>query len=667
MFNISEVGPLVTGNQVEFRLFLPSVNPTDFEVNVYIIKRSQQFERTVPAQKFSLAITALPATPPGNDRWGDVPKDLWKVSVDLERNETYIYRYEIVGSSKENAGNKVRSLFFGDPYARETANGIFSVVRVQDAPPPMNDPATYQVPELKDAVIYEINVDEFANDFYGIIDRLPYLESLGVNVLELMPINSIAEPSQWGYMPIFYFAPEERFGGPEGFRKLIQACHAKGIAVILDMVYAHTDFMFPYQVGYDPFFYLWKQHEYQDSGTLRRSPNPMSNAYSNFGHKNDFRMKSVQEFFAAVNQFWLDEYHVDGFRYDHVNGYLDKSPVENSDGSVSWYSSKNRPNFVSLQNLTKDTYKHSKSITRFQSIDGSSRIIQIAEDLGESAYQLGTQSNSAVNGCWEKRLHDIAKTMAKDNTFSSDFGKELLLIGDRWDSLNYSGEKTVDGDTIPALPVQYLESHDESRLMYIITSGQEWDNTGGFNYQHGLHNQKWWKLQPYAIALMTSVGIPMLWAGQEFGENYGLPNEGYGRVRGARPLHWDYFYSPQSSADAEPVLPLTKLYRILGDIRKAQPALKGDRTHCVLEREHLQRKIIVYRRWQGADVVLVAINFSEIDQKIDIPFGQVGIWTDILKKAYGETDAHTTINVLSSSNVLEVSIPSSFGRIYHFT
>ena len=667
MFNISEVGPLVTGNQVEFQLFLPNVNPTDFEVNVYIINRSQQFDRTVPAQKVSLSATALAPIPPGNERWGELPKGLWKVNVRLDKDETYIYRYEIVGPSKKDADKQVRSLYFTDPYARETADGVFSVVRVRDAPPPMTDPATYRVPELKDAVIYELNVDEFANDFYGIIDRLPYLESLGVNVLELMPITSIAEPSRWGYMPIFYFAPEERFGGAEGFRALVQACHESGIAVILDMVYAHADFMFPYQVGYDPFFDLWKQHQYEDAGTLHRSPNPMSSAYSNFGHKNDFRMKSVQEFFAAVNQFWLDEYHVDGFRYDHVNGYLDKAPSENPDGSVSWYSHENRPNFVSLQNLSNATYKHSKSITRFQNIDGSSRIIQIAEDLGESSYQLGTSSKSAINGCWEKRLHDVAKIMAKDNTLSSDLGKELLLIGDRWDNLDYSGEKKVDGDTIPALPVQYLESHDESRLMYIITSGKEWDDTGGFNYQHGLHNQKWWKLQPYAIALMTSVGLPMLWAGQEFGENYGLPSSGYGRVRGARPLHWDYFYSPKSSVEGGTVLPLTRLYRILGDIRQARPALKSDRHHCRLEVEHLGRKIIVYRRWQGADVVLVAINFYEKDQNINIPFGQVGIWTDILKLAYGETDAHTTMNVLSNSDAVEVSIPSSFGRLYHFT
>ena len=63
-------------------------------------------------------------------------------------------------------------------------------------------------------------------------------------------------------MPIFYLAPEERFGGPEGLQQLVQRCHAAGIAVVLDMVYAHTDRMFPYQIGYERFFDLWKDDQY---------------------------------------------------------------------------------------------------------------------------------------------------------------------------------------------------------------------------------------------------------------------------------------------------------------------------------------------------------------------------------------------------------------------
>ena len=96
------------------------------------------------------------------------------------------------------------------------------------------------------------------------------------------------------------------------------------MAVVLDMVYAHADRMFPYQIGYERFFYLWEDDQYTDEAGIHYSPNPIASAYDNFGKKNDWRMASTREFFQAVNCFWLEEYHIDGFRYDHVNGYLDR-------------------------------------------------------------------------------------------------------------------------------------------------------------------------------------------------------------------------------------------------------------------------------------------------------------------------------------------------------
>ena len=136
---------------------------------------------------------------------------------------------------------------------------------------------------------------EFNYTFQGVIDRLPHLKSLGINVIELLPVTSVAEPSQWGYMPVFYFAPEERYGGPDALKIMIDECHKAGIAVILDVVYAHTDNLFAYQTGYDRFFDLWRDNEYRDpvSNTIVHAPNPLVADYSNYGHKNDFRMPST--------------------------------------------------------------------------------------------------------------------------------------------------------------------------------------------------------------------------------------------------------------------------------------------------------------------------------------------------------------------------------------
>ncbi|UCD58921.1 MAG: hypothetical protein JSV16_07385, partial [Candidatus Hydrogenedentota bacterium] len=398
MFTISETGPEIRNHEVRFRIYLPGIEESrGFSVKVYVIDKQGQFDVNVPATVHILA--PAPIAPGGDNLWGDLAKTRWCSDFISMSPGTYLYRYEITGPSREG-GDQVRSLYFGDPCARETDAGIFSVFRIPAEIPPLWEDAGFQVPPLDEIILYELNVAEFGGTFTGVADRIPYLLSLNVNAIELMPINSIAEPTRWGYMPIFYLAPEERFGGPAGLWHLVKECHRNGIAVILDMVYAHTDRMFPYQIGYERFFHLWEDHQYQSEAGLQRSPNPLVCAYDNFGKKNDWRMRSTQEFFAAVNAFWLEEYHVDGFRYDHVNGYLDRRPVK-INGAIEWYSHENRPTFISLQDLTKATYKESKRHPRFlPDPGGSSRIIQIAEDLYQGAYQLSPISASAVNGNW---------------------------------------------------------------------------------------------------------------------------------------------------------------------------------------------------------------------------------------------------------------------------
>ena len=657
MFNINEVGPKIRGNNVEFRIYLPNITPDRFKVRVYLISKEDQFNKNVPSSSFELNQVATP-----DAKWGDLNKDQWiSQPIPLDPQKTYLYRFEITGPSKHNSAKTVSSLYFGDPFAKDTADGIFSVVKIEQ-PQTFTDNPTFKIPNLKDAIIYEIDVAEFNQNFEGIVTRIPYLKSLGINVIELMPITSVDEPSQWGYMPVFYFAPEERYGGSDGLRKLVKACHDNGIAIILDVVYAHTANVFPYQIAYEPFFDLWEDNEYKDSNGIHRSPNPLVSSYSNFGHKNDFRMKSTQEFFAAVNRFWIEEYHIDGFRYDHVNGYLDRKPIKDGN-NIDWYSPQNRPTFKSLQDLTNQTYEFSKSFSRFQNSDGSSRIIQIAEDLGESAYQLSPIANNAINGCWEKTLHNVVKNLILYRNFDGQLPNELLAQDARWQTQGYTGKKIIGSDQIDALPIQYIESHDESRLMYLIGKHQEWDETG-YEFDHGLQNQAWWKLQPYAIALLTSFGIPMLWAGQEFAENYGIPSGSQARVRGERPLHWDYFYKPQPEQNQPIVLPLVTLYRRLCQIRSEHSALKGNINQSKLEILDPHKQVIVYRRWDEAETMIVILNFSDSEQEISVPFGTTGEWSDLL----GETnEVFTKVLVSDPQLSVKIKVNSNLGRIYRFS
>jgi maltooligosyltrehalose trehalohydrolase len=99
----------------------------------------------------------------------------------------------------------------------------------------------YTTPSLDELIIYELNVAQFYGSFDGVVARLDYLDGLGVNCLELMPITPVKTEFDWGYGPIGYFAPEDYLGGPLGLKRLVNAAHARGIAVILDVVYGHAD------------------------------------------------------------------------------------------------------------------------------------------------------------------------------------------------------------------------------------------------------------------------------------------------------------------------------------------------------------------------------------------------------------------------------------------
>ncbi len=659
MFNISETGPEIQGTRVRFRIYLPNIRKeSGFSVRVYIIGKKGQFDVEVPAIKMPLQ----PVNDQEDFEWGESPKSLWRSEWAELTAGIWLYRFRITGPSKED-GKTVGSLFFGDPCARETDAGVFSVFRIEDTGHIHWNDQQFVVPPTKDLILYEINVAEFSGSFYGVAGRIPYLKSLGVNAIELMPVSSIAEPNRWGYVPVFYMAPEERFGGPAGFRYLVNECHQNNVAVVLDVVYAHADRMFPYQIGYERFFDLWKDDRFYEDNELKLSPNPIVSAYDNFAKKNDWRMESTGEFFTAVNRFWMKEYHIDGFRYDHVNGYLDKRPVE-KDGHIDWYSHENRPTFESLRKLTLATYRESKNYNRFVPAPAAaSRIIQISEDLGESAYQLSQVSENAINGNWEKRLSEETVKVISTGEITESFPKELLLGDVRFNQLGYSSEKDVDGETITTHVVQFIESHDELRLFFLIQQ-EDREKSGGFEFRHGLDGQPWWKLQPFAIALMTSVGIPMICSGQEFAENYGLPENGMARVRAARPLHWDYFYNVSENEESPTVLPLVTLYRHLGQLRNLHPALRENRDFAKIEVFDKSEPVLVYRRWNSKEALIVILNFSGNEKFVQISPGHAGKWLDILEGSYREHP--WSVEVDNPGQPVWVPVSSHFGRILCF-
>ena len=203
--------------------------------------------------------------------------------------------------------------WFVDPFARATDIGELSAFTLTKAPTifAWTDDG-YKTPELNDLTVYELHIEQFNDTFDGVIDRLDYLQTLGVNCLELMPVMSHKLDFDWGYGPLHYFSPSAHFGGADGLKRPVNTCHGLGVAVILDVVYQHVDPSFPYNLVYQ---------DVAQTGGAPAVASPMIGAMGPFGPQCDFSKTFTQDYFQASNQLWVTDYHVDGFRYDEVTDY----------------------------------------------------------------------------------------------------------------------------------------------------------------------------------------------------------------------------------------------------------------------------------------------------------------------------------------------------------
>ena len=625
MINLNEVGAFGSIDpsrnlSVRFGLYLPGIRAIDgFEVEVRIIHRDDRFDPAIPTQDFPLT-------------WvNGHPLDLWTATVPLRplvnthfgQEGTYLYRYQLWWTPP-GGSRQLLTRWFTDPFARATDIGELSAVTLERAEVPFNwTDAAYKTPELDDLVVYELQVEEFNGTFDGVVERLDYLKSLGVNCLELMPVTSVKLDFDWGYGPLHYFAPNARFGGVEGLKRLVDACHAAGMAVILDVVYQHVDPMFAYKLVYD---------DVNNTPGAAKAPSPMIGASGPFGPQSDFSQPFTQEYFLTSNCMWLDEYHVDGFRYDEVTdlytGLTDDAYAK----------------------LAYDTYQYSLGVERFQQGSGSySRIIQCAEALSKARDVLRNTYTSSV---WQDDLLNKAEDMVQWNYADANFAH---LLDPRFSG--YPDTKTVDnaaGEPVdmPVAPFQYLETHDHSQL--IVFAGTQSD---GF-FPPG-DRSRFYKLQPFAIALYTLQGVPMLWQGQEFADNYNLPGSGSARIGLRRDTHWEYFYDDYGAS-------LVRVYRRLGVLRRTYRALRGRESYYYYLQSLQGNQIVAYHRHapatstQPEEYVMVLLNFSDTAGTINLPFPKAGTWQEMV-----DADVRVqTITVAADGATQAITVPSNYGLAF---
>lgn len=479
---------------------------------------------------------------------------------------------------------------------------------------------------LEQQVVYELMIDDFTAEILDnkarlavVRDKLDYLAGLGITAIQFMPWTQWPGAGyNWGYEPHSYFGVAFRYTANSAdeteklflLKQVISECHARGIQVYLDGVFNHVT----NNGAHDGFGYHWIWENENDSPF---TGNFQQHAY---GKDLDFRNGCVNDFVFDVCRYWVEEFAIDGIRFDNTLGFFAPADPQKHglQGLASrlreWLDGRGLKNFPLIIEHEWD----------YPSIDVVNRL-----DL---------------TSCWL----DPFRGRSREYLSSRQIRPGMMRFLDSARDFN-------SGRT----PLTYIENHDHESLALNAGSRDEW-----------------WRMQPYAIALLTASGAPQIHNGQEFAEMYRMPhNDDLPAPRGTtdpalrrivpRPLHWGHVNDGPGSS-------LLSLYRRLIDIRKKHPGLTSPNFHPRSWDESwslpnadgfgidVGRQVVVYHRWGNAadgrlEKFYVVLNFSQSPQWVDMSFPEDGGWIDLL----------SGWNPPVNNNRLHTEVGSNWGHIFY--
>ncbi len=460
-------------------------------------------------------------------------------------------------------------------------------------------------PDQENLVIYEILPRDFSegDSYQAIIDRMDYLEELGINALEFMPLNEFEGTDSWGYNPKLHGALDKAYGTPEKFKELVDLCHSKGIAVILDIVYNHAYSQSPLNQMW------WDQANFRPA-----SNNPYLNVTARhpFNVGDDFNHDSVftQEYVKQTMEHFLEEYRIDGFRFDLSKGFTQR----NSLGNQSLWDSYDPARIARLNDYKDNIWNNP---------DFGSDVYMILEHLG-GANEERDLANAGFM-LWGKMFDQY-----KQNALG--FNSNENVFRTYHTSRNFNDKHLV----------AYAESHDEQRQMFETLAFGNSSQAPGYDVKDldtALERQ-----EAIAAILYSIPGPKMLW---QFGElGYEIDIDQNGRT-GRKPIPWTLGYdTDQDRMD---------LYRTTATFINFK-TLYPDTFNS--ENNNLNVSSLQKQIWLDGPVfdAVVVANFDVVNQTINTTFTQTGTWYDYF-------NANATMNVTNASSMPITLGPGEY-RLY---
>jgi 1,4-alpha-glucan branching enzyme len=465
----------------------------------------------------------------------------------------------------------------------------------------------YTRPSKKNMVIYEMLMRDFlsTHDWKTAMDTLGYLKNLGINCIEIMPFTEFEGNESWGYNPDFFFAPDKYLGTKTDLKKFIDKAHSMGMAVVLDAVMNQV-------TGVSPLAKMW----WNSSTNKPTANNPYLNVdathpynvFNDFNHESKATKYHVRRFM----DYWLNEYKLDGFRWDLAKGFTQT----NSGSNVGQWSNYDQ----SRVNIWKDYYDS------MQVYNPNSYCI--LEFLG-SDNEESTYANYGML-LWGKTTDEFATCLKGYNG-----------------NLDRAYFKNRPGYNEPGL-VTYGESHDEERMMYATLQNGNSTN-GGHNAKDFVTATK--RAQAIYPILLGMPGPKMLWQFQELGYDYSInyclngTNSTNCRLD-PKPIKWNYFADANRKKIYDVVSAMNKLRNLKPNAFAGATITTGTDLGS-----SMYKKIVI----SHSDLQMVSIaNYDVNTQSSTVTFPSTGWWYNYLG-----TDS---INIAGATQ--SISLPAGGFKVY---